>query len=395
MADPNINKKISEFAAAASIADTDKFIIARAGTPNTNLSVTGAIVKALASTPTPAGSNTQVQFNDGGALGAHSGITYDKTTSTLTVANLTGKASSVAPAGADTQVQFNDGGVSAGNSGLTFNKATGTLTVTNLSGNASTATSATSATSATTSASVSGSYMTVGQTYSGTATIVGNNVVANTATADQMLRKTSVSGIGMRAIRMHYDEGITFHTVQSDGSAGDVFSQERVRIGNDGVVKVVNLSGTGNRAVYSDGSGNLTNTSSDEQLKTDIFTISESLNVLEALGTLRGVYYKWNRDVPEVSGLGEQREIGVIAQEVETVLPEVVGMNGNGYKSVDYAKLTAFLIEVSKAQQSQIVALKNQISVLATGLSALVQPPAESSDGPVVESGDEGAPVEP
>jgi len=88
MADPNINKKISEFSAAASIADTDKFVIARAGTPNTNLSVTGAIVKALASTPTPAGSDTQVQFNDGGVLGASSGMTFNKATGTLTVANV-------------------------------------------------------------------------------------------------------------------------------------------------------------------------------------------------------------------------------------------------------------------------------------------------------------------
>ncbi len=52
------------------------------------------------------------------------------------------------------------------------------------------------------------------------------------------------------------------------------------------------------------------------------------------------------------------RQVGVIAQEVEAVLPEAVSEDAQGYKSVDYSKLTPLLIEASKAQQAQIELLK-------------------------------------
>lgn len=120
MADPNISVKISDLPGSGAMADTDVLPLARAGA---NYKVTGAQIKTYAATPAPAGSNTQVQFNDGGVLGAHSGLTYNKATSTLTVANLTGKASSVTPAGSNTQVQVNDGGVLAGFAWLIINKA--------------------------------------------------------------------------------------------------------------------------------------------------------------------------------------------------------------------------------------------------------------------------------
>lgn len=142
---------------------------------------------------------------------------------------------------------------------------------------------------------------------------------------------------------------------------GNPPTTEKLRLLKDGTFKVVSLAGTGNRAVYSDSSGNLTNSSSDENLKKDISTISDNIDILSSLDKLRGVYFKWNTDIKEASTLGEQREIGVIAQEVESVLPEVVGTNSNGYKSVDYAKITAYLIEVVKAQQSKIKKLEDKV----------------------------------
>jgi hypothetical protein len=103
----------------------------------------------------PDGSDTQVQFNDGGsAFGGDAGFTYNKTTNSLTVvgditssgvisssANISGSAfygdgsnlsgiSAGSPAGSDTQVQFNDGGSFAGDSGMVFNKTSNVLSVT-------------------------------------------------------------------------------------------------------------------------------------------------------------------------------------------------------------------------------------------------------------------------
>jgi hypothetical protein len=57
----------------------------------------------------------------------------------------------------------------------------------------------------------------------------------------------------------------------------------------------------------------------------------------------------------------EGHDIGVKAQEVETVLPELVTTRENGYKAVKYDKLVALLIECVKEQQKQIDELKNKL----------------------------------
>ena len=123
-------------------------------------------------------------------------------------------------------------------------------------------------------------------------------------------------------------------------------------------LKVTNLAGTGNRAVYSDTNGTLTNSSSDERVKINVKSISSEINVLDKLKELRGIKYNWNNEIEGYENMGDQTEIGVIAQEIEKVLPEIVGENSTGYKSVDYAKITAYLIEVNKALLTRIEILE-------------------------------------
>ncbi len=93
--------------------------------------------------------------------------------------------------------------------------------------------------------------------------------------------------------------------------------------------------------------GNFTNPS-DERLKKNIQTLQNPLNRLKQL---RGVRYNWKE--PEKYSVGSQ--IGVIAQEVEKHYPELVQTDSKGFKSVDYTKLTAILIEGVKQQQKIIV----------------------------------------
>jgi hypothetical protein len=139
------------------------------------------------------------------------------------------------------------------------------------------------------------------------------------------------------------------------------------------------LAGSGNRAVYSDANGNLTNSSSDIRLKTNIETISDKLDVLATLGKLRGIYYNWNTSIAAAKDLGSQREIGMAAQEVQAVMPELVGVNSTGYLSLDYPKMTAFLVEVGKAQQNEIAGL--QLALNDEGLlNATSTPAADFSD---------------
>jgi Chaperone of endosialidase len=161
---------------------------------------------------------------------------------------------------------------------------------------------------------------------------------------------TNASGAGVRGSSTGSGAGVEGNGLGS-GPAG-LFS---------GRVQVTTLAGSGNRAVYSDASGNLTNTSCDARLKRDVADLAAEVDVLDALSRLRGVAFNWNTSVERAKTLGDQREIGFLAQEVEAVLPHVVGTHADGHKSVDYAKLTAFLIEVAKAQQAEIDALGKEM----------------------------------
>lgn len=86
--------------------------------------------------------------------------------------------------------------------------------------------------------------------------------------------------------------------------------------------------------------------SSDKRLKKDIKNIPDALNKLLKLN---GVTYNWKDEER-----GEDTEAGVIAQEVEEVLPEIVKTKEDGYKGVQYERLIPLLIEAIKEQQIQI-----------------------------------------
>jgi len=93
--------------------------------------------------------------------------------------------------------------------------------------------------------------------------------------------------------------------------------------------------------------------SSDERLKTNIVGIT---GAVEKVQQLRGVEFDWIS-----SG---HHSVGVIAQDVEKVLPELVATRDDGMKGVDYGKLTAVLIEAIKEQQVQINELKSRLDEL-------------------------------
>ncbi|MEQ9656965.1 tail fiber domain-containing protein, partial [Fulvivirga sp.] len=80
-------------------------------------------------------------------------------------------------------------------------------------------------------------------------------------------------------------------------------------------------------------------------------------NVLQNISKLRGVsYYHKVADFPDL-GLSEGMQIGVIAQEVEEIYPQLVVTDDKGYKAVEYSKLTPILLEAIKEQQKIIDSL--------------------------------------
>jgi hypothetical protein len=101
---------------------------------------------------------------------------------------------------------------------------------------------------------------------------------------------------------------------------------------------------------------------SDDRLKNRKGNIP---NAIEKVQSLNGFYYKPNKTAQEF-GYKNQLEIGVSAQEVEKVLPEIIkdAPIGHGYKTLNYGRLTPLLIEAIKEQQKQIEELKKLVNKL-------------------------------
>ncbi|MBU8922068.1 MAG: tail fiber domain-containing protein, partial [Bacteroidales bacterium] len=100
---------------------------------------------------------------------------------------------------------------------------------------------------------------------------------------------------------------------------------------------------------------------SDERLKTNIKPLE---NALEAVMNLQGISFEWNEAAESKGAQAGKEQIGLIAQEVERVLPELVATAEDGYKSVDYSKLTAVLIEAVKDLKSENEILMKKIKAL-------------------------------
>lgn len=97
---------------------------------------------------------------------------------------------------------------------------------------------------------------------------------------------------------------------------------------------------------------------SDRKFKTNIKHLENSL---EKVTQLNGVEY----DRIDF----KTHEVGLIAQEVESVVPDLVRVDNKGTKLVEYKNLTALLVEAIKEQQKQITELKGTVQELSTKLA--------------------------
>jgi len=120
-----------------------------------------------------------------------------------------------------------------------------------------------------------------------------------------------------------------------------------------GTITTANVSSS--KLIYNPSTGNLSATihqsSSDARLKTDIKNIPDAL---VKISQINGVTYL-RTDTPETV-----RHTGVIAQEVEAVLPEVVAIGLDGYKVVAYGNMIGLLVEAIKELKAEVDALKGK-----------------------------------
>lgn len=141
----------------------------------------------------------------------------------------------------------------------------------------------------------------------------------------------------------------TYFTMNNNNSRGWIF--RRVGSGN-----AASISGGGTASF----NGDVIAYYSDMRLKTKLGDIKDPIGKIQALN---GFYYEPN-EVAESYGYEKETRVGLSAQEVEAVLPEIVtdAPIGDGYKTVDYAKLVPVLVEAIKDQQKQIDELKSLIN---------------------------------
>ena len=105
--------------------------------------------------------------------------------------------------------------------------------------------------------------------------------------------------------------------------------------------------------------------SSDISLKDNIRPIESAIFKVQQI---RGVEFDWN----EKAGKFEQEkghDVGLIAQEVEKVLPEIVQIREDGIKAIQYEKVVPLLVEAIKEQQVTIENLTKRIELLENGNS--------------------------
>ncbi len=107
---------------------------------------------------------------------------------------------------------------------------------------------------------------------------------------------------------------------------------------------------------------------SDIRYKKNIAPIT---NALASLQSIHGIYYNWDNKKFADKNFGDERQIGFSAQELEKIYPEMVRTDTEGYKTVDYSKLTPVLVEAIKEQQSQIDFLIKEMIEMKRKLSSL------------------------
>jgi len=165
------------------------------------------------------------------------------------------------------------------------------------------------------------------------AALSANGIVARTATGSAAART------------------ITGTTGEIEVSNGDGVSGNPTLTIGSGIAKLSannTFAGTNNFQVIN---ASEVNTTSDERLKENIQTLN---NAIDVVNRLRGVAYI----------KGGKAELGLIAQEVEQIIPQVVGEDSNGYKTVAYGNIIGVLVEAIKEQQKTIKELTTRLEKL-------------------------------
>jgi len=183
-------------------------------------------------------------------------------------------------------------------------------------------------------------------TGTGTITDLANVSFATTIAANSVALGTDTTGDYVASLVA--GTGVTLSNNSGEGATPTISIGQAVA--TNSAVTFASVAATGDIVAYS---------TSDKRHKNNIQLIP---NALEKVSKLNGVTWEWNDDVEDVTKLSPKT--GLIAQEVQEVLPEVVTERENGFLGLDYSKMVGLLVEAIKEQQTQIAELKAEVEAL-------------------------------
>lgn len=96
--------------------------------------------------------------------------------------------------------------------------------------------------------------------------------------------------------------------------------------------------------------------SSDKRLKDNIQNINDAAEKVKQIG---GYTFEWKEGIEGIT-TKKGEDVGIIAQEIEEVLPQLVHTREDGYKGVDYPKIVALLVECNKELIARLELLESK-----------------------------------
>ncbi|MBX9638100.1 MAG: tail fiber domain-containing protein [Nitrosomonas sp.] len=318
---------------------------------------------------TPAGANQQIQFNNSGAFGANSGFTFDGTQNMMTIyqPNLLQYAK--------VHLQHDDG---SGDVGETTYRSDGLLTTyggnnygsmslfpDHLSLTSKTVVGASRPFLRTRTASSSGGYVTSGSRMGGLVFSDFNE----TADVGSGVRAVATENHSVSAKGTDLIFGTIANTTATVSDRMVIRHDGNVGIGTTGpndklqVVGDIRVGTSGVNGCLKDfGGGTITGScSSDARLKQNFRLLGP---VSEKLTQIAPKFYQWrSKEFPE-RHFGEQEELGLVAQDLLDIIPELVQIDEDGFYRVRYQRLPFYLIKGFAEHQEAISGINREISSL-------------------------------